>query len=183
MQYILTDGVLSGRASPALSASVNYKIFGVVPLVIIYAIIIWPIIFYILKKSRYGKQLYLVGNNITAARLNGVRIDKVRILSYVFSGLIAAFAGILGAAYMGTARCQVFDGYAYDSLIATIIGGTTFAGGAGTYEGSIAGSLVMVLLSNLITTLNLSSPLRNICNAVILILLLMLYNRGKSVRQ
>ena len=84
---------------------------------------------------------------------------------------------------MSTARCQIFDGYAYDSLIATIIGGTTFAGGSGSYAGSIAGSLVMVLLSNLLTSLNLSSPIRNVLNAVILVLLLMLYNRGKSVRQ
>ena len=67
--------------------------------------------------------------------------------------------------------------------IAVIIGGTTFAGGSGTYEGSIAGSLVMVLLSNLLTALNPTQPVRNVLNAVILILLLVLYNRGKAIRQ
>lgn len=183
LQYIFTNGVLSGSSSPALQTTISYKIFGVIPAVIMYAAIIWPIVFYLLNKSRFGKQLYLVGNNPTAAKLNGVRVDKIRIISYMLSGVLAAFAGILGAAYMSTARCQIFDGYAYDSLIATIIGGTTFAGGAGSYAGSIAGSLVMVLLSNLLTSLNLSSPIRNVLNAVILVLLLMLYNRGKSVRQ
>ena len=183
LQYILTDGVLSGSASPALAATVSYRIFGVIPAIVMYAAIIWPITFFILNKSRYGKQLYMVGNNPTAAGLTGVKVDKVRIISYVFSGVLAAFAGILGAAYMATARCQIFDGYAYDSLIAVIIGGTTFAGGTGSYAGSLAGSLVMILLSNLLTSLNLPSPMRNILNAVILILLLMLYNRSKSVRQ
>lgn len=183
LQYIFTNGVLSGSSSPALASTISYKIFGVIPAVIMYAAIVWPIVFYLLNKSRFGKQLYLVGNNPTAAKLNGVRVDKIRIISYMISGALAAFAGILGAAYMSTARCQIFDGYAYDSLIATIIGGTTFAGGSGSYAGSIAGSLVMVLLSNLLTSLNLSSPIRNVLNAVILILLLMLYNRGKAVRQ
>ncbi len=183
MQYILTDGVLSGFASPAITATVNYRIFGVIPSVIMYAAIIWPIVFFILNKSRFGKQVYLIGNNEKAALLNGVRTDKIKILTYVISGVLAAFAGILGAAYMQTARCQVFDNYAYQSLIATIIGGTTFAGGKGSYAGSIAGALVMVLLDILLTTLNLPQSLRNVCNGVILILLLMLYNREKSVRQ
>jgi len=183
LQYILTKGVLSGTASPLLASTVSYKIGGVVPHILVYALLIWPLVFFVLNKSRYGKQLYLVGNNPVAARLTGVKVDKVRIISYIFSGVLAAIAGIIGAAYMSTARCQIFDGYAYDSLIATIIGGTTFAGGSGSYAGSIAGSLVMVLLSNLLTSLNLSSPVRNVLNAVILVLLLMLYNRGKSVRQ
>lgn len=183
LQYILTDGIMSGSASPALSATVSYRIFGVIPAIVMYAAIIWPLTFYLLNKSRFGKQLYMIGNNPVAAKLTGVKVDKVRIISYVFSGLLAAFAGILGAAYMATARCQIFDGYAYDSLIAVIIGGTTFAGGSGSYAGSLAGSLVMILLSNLLTSFNLPSPMRNILNAVILILLLMLYNRSKSVRQ
>jgi len=97
--------------------------------------------------------------------------------------MLAAFAGMLGAAYMSTARCQIFDDYAYDSLIAVIIGGTAFSGGIGSYEGSIAGSLVMILLSNLLTTLQLTQPIRNVTQGVIMILLLMLYNRSKSVRQ
>ncbi len=183
LQYIFTQGVLSGTASSLFSATVKFKIFGVIPHVVVYAMIIWPIVFYILKRSRFGKQLYMVGNNASAARLNGVRVTKVQVLSYVFSGVLAAFAGMLGAAYMSTATCQIFDDYAYQSLIAVIIGGTTFAGGTGTYEGSIAGSLVMILLSNLLTSLNPTQPVRNILNAAILILLLVLYNRGKSVRQ
>ena len=183
MQYILTQGILSGKASDLFSSTVKFKIFGVIPHIVVYAMIIWPIVFYLLKRSRFGKQLYMLGNNPAAARLNGVRVTRIQVMSYIFSGMLAAFAGMLGAAYMSTARCQIFDDYAYMSLIAVIIGGTTFAGGSGSYEGSIAGSLVMILLSNLLTTLNPTQPVRNVLNAAILILLLVLYNRGKAVRQ
>lgn len=183
MQYVLTQGVLSGSASKAFAQTVLFKIGGVIPSIVLYAAIIWPLTFFILNRSRYGKQLYLVGNNPIAARLSGINVNKIKIISYVMSGMLAAFAGMLGAAYMSTARCQIFDDYAYDSLIAVIIGGTAFSGGIGSYEGSIAGSLVMILLSNLLTTLQLTQPIRNLTQGVIMILLLMLYNRSKSVRQ
>lgn len=183
MQYILTNGILSGTASQAFSNTVLYRIGGVIPAIVMYAAILWPLTFFILKFSRFGKQLYLVGNNPAAARLAGVRVNRVKIVSYIISGLFSAFAGMIGAAYMSTCRCQIFDGYAYDSLIAVIIGGTTFAGGSGTYEGSLAGSLVMILLSNLLTTLNMAQPVRNVTQGVIMVLLLVLYNRGKAVRQ
>lgn len=185
MQYVLTEGSPMGYAGPNFIKSVTSRLFGVqfLPSIILYGIIIIPIVYYLLNRSRFGKQVYLVGNNPIAARLNGINVAKVQILTYVFSGVFAAFAGMLGAAYMNAARCQIFDNYAYESLIAVIIGGTLLSGGVGTYTGSIAGSLVMVVLSNMLTVIGLTQPQRNLFMGVILILLLILYNREKNVRQ
>ena len=77
----------------------------------------------------------------------------------------------------------MFDEYAYNSLIAVIVGGTSFAGGIGNYTGTIAGSLLMVVLNNMLTALQLSQPVRNIMLGAVLVLLLVMYNRRKSVRQ
>jgi len=63
------------------------------------------------------------------------------------------------------------------------VGGTTFSGGVGTYGGTIAGALLMTVLSNLLTTLRLPQTSRDILNGLIIILLLMMYNRSKAVRQ
>jgi ribose transport system permease protein len=84
---------------------------------------------------------------------------------------------------MQSAKCQMFDDYAYNSLIAVIVGGTAFTGGVGTYTGSIAGSLLMVVLNNALTALNLAQPARNILLGSIMVLLLIMYNRRKPVRQ
>ena len=84
---------------------------------------------------------------------------------------------------MNAARCQIFDEYAYNSLIAVIIGGTLFSGGVGSYTGSIAGSLVLVVLSNLLTAIGFTQPQRNLAMGLIMIALLILYNREKNVRQ
>lgn len=185
MQYVLTQGSPMGYAGPTFIKSVTSRLFGVqfLPSIILYGFIIIPIVYFLLNRSRFGKQVYLVGNNPVAAKLNGVNVAKVQVLTYVFSGMFAAFAGMLGAAYMNAARCQIFDEYAYNSLIAVIIGGTLLSGGVGSYTGSIAGSLVMVVLSNMLTVIGFTQPVRNLFMGMILILLLILYNREKNVRQ
>jgi len=181
--YVLTQGLPSGWAGPRFVNSVISKIGGFLPSLTLYALVAFPLIFFLLNRSRFGKQLYLMGNNPVAARLAGVRVDRIRVLMYVFSAMLSAFAGVIGAAYMGTARCQIFDEYAFSSLVAVIVGGTSFSGGIGSFAGSIAGALLMVVLSNGLTVLALSQPVRNIVQGTVMVLLLILYNRARAVRQ
>jgi ribose transport system permease protein len=183
MQYVLTQGSPSGYVGPKFVDSVIGRIGGVIPSLTLYALVVWPLVFFLLNRSRFGKQLYIMGNNPTASRLTGVKNSTVRVLMYVFSAMLAAFAGMVGAAYMKTARCQIFDEYAFNSLVAVIVGGTAFTGGIGSYAGSIAGALLMTVLSNGLTVLALSQPVRNIVQGVVLVLLLIIYNRGEAVRQ
>lgn len=183
LQYVFTGGSTPGIAGPAFQATVSGRLFGVIPNSAIYALIVWPLMFFLLNRSSFGKQVYLVGNNPEAARLNGIKVNKIKTLAYVFSGILSAFAGLIGIAYLQTARCQVFDGYAFNSLVAVIVGGTSFNGGVGTYGGSIAGALLMTVLSNALTSLQFSQPVRNIVQGAVMVLLLIMYNREKAVRQ
>jgi ribose transport system permease protein len=183
MQYVLTQGSPSGYTSQEFTQTVSYRIGGFLPAIVMYAAILWPIVFFLINRSSFGKQLFLVGSNPTAAKLNGVKVNRIRVLSYVFSAMMSAFAGMLGAAYMTSARCQIFDEYAFQSLIAVIVGGTAFSGGVGTFGGTIAGSLLMVVLSNMLTAMQLETTTKSIATGVIMILLLVIYNRSKAVRQ
>lgn len=183
MQYVLTAGSPSGYAGETFRNTIIYKFFDVIPSIVLYAAVVFPLIFWLLQRSRFGKQVYMVGNNRRAAFLNGVNVNWVVVATYVLSGMLSAFAGILGAGYMVTARCDIFNDYAFTSLVAVIVGGTTFAGGIGTFSGTVAGALLMTVLSNLLTTLAIPQTMRDILNGVIIILLLMLYNRSKAVRQ
>lgn len=186
LEYVLTSGRPGGYAADSFTNTIFYKVFGFLPAIVMYAAIIWPLVFFLLNRSTFGRQLFLVGANPNAARLNGVNVNRVKLLSYVFSGVLCAFAGMLGAAYMETARCQIFDKYAFDSLIAVIVGGTAFTGGVGTYAGSIAGSLLMVAMNTILTMLpatSQSQELQNLVRGVVMILLLIVYNRQKAVRQ
>lgn len=183
LQYVFTSGSPAGWAGQKFVDSIIYRFFDLIPSIVIYALLFVPVVFWILNRSRFGKQVYMVGNNRQAAHLTGVRVNWVIIMTYVISGMMSAFAGILGAGYKATARVDIFGEYAFTSLVAVIVGGTTFSGGVGTYTGTIAGALLMTVLSNLLTTLGLPQTMRDILNGVIIILLLMLYNRSKAVRQ
>ena len=184
LQYVFTEGSVQGRPGRDFVVTVVGRFFGNrLPNILMYAAIIYPIVFFLLNFSRFGRQVYLVGNNPTAANLNGVKVNKIRILTYVFSGMLAAFAGMLGCAYIGTARCDVFNDYAFISLVAVIVGGTSFAGGVGRYTGTIAGAILITILSNSLTIFQLSQPLRNIINGLIMVLLLVIYSHSKNVRQ
>ena len=183
LQYVFTEGSPPGFASPFFIKSVTSKIFGIFPSLSLYALILFPLMFYLLNRARLGRQVYLVGNNPVAAKLSGISVNKVVVLTYVISALFSGFAGMLGAAYMQSAKCQIFDTYAYNSLIAVIVGGTALTGGTGSYTGSIAGSLLMVVLTNTLTAFNLDQPTRNVLLGLVLAVLLILYNRGKAVRQ
>lgn len=183
LDYVFTSGSAYGYPSPLLIQSITYRIFGIIPMITLYGLLFMPLMFFLLSRSRFGNQVYLMGNNPKAAALNGVNVNKVKVLTYVFSGLLSAFTGMLAAAYIGMARCQIFDNYAYQSLVAVIVGGTSFSGGIGTFTGSVAGAFLMTTLSNTLTVMQFSPPVRNIVTGVVLSLLLLLYNRSKSVRQ
>lgn len=183
LQYVFTSGSPAGWAGQGFVNSIIYRFFDLIPAIVLYAVVFIPIVFWLLQRSRFGKQVYMVGNNKQAALLTGVRVNWVIIATYVVSGMMSAFAGILGAGYKATARVDIFGEYAFTSLVAVIVGGTTFSGGVGTYGGTIAGALLMTVLSNLLTTLQLPQTSRDILNGLIIILLLMMYNRSKAVRQ
>ncbi|MCL2060414.1 MAG: ABC transporter permease [Oscillospiraceae bacterium] len=184
MQYVFTEGSVQGRPGRDFVVTVVGRFFGNrMPNALLYAALIYPIVFFLLNFSRFGRQVYLVGNNPAAANLNGVKVNKIRILTYMFSGMLAAFAGMLGCAFIGTARCDVFNDYAFTSLVAVIVGGTSFSGGLGRYTGSIAGALLITVLSNSLTIFQLTQPARNIINGLIMVLLLVIYSHAKSVRQ
>jgi ribose transport system permease protein len=184
LQYVFTEGSVQGRPGKNFVVTVVGRFFGNrLPNILLYALIIYPVVFFLLNFSRFGKQVYLVGNNPAAANLNGIKVNKIRILTYMFSGMLAAFAGMLGCAQIGTARCDVFNDYAFTSLVAVIVGGTSFTGGVGRYTGSIAGALLITVLSNSLTIFQLSQPMRYIINGIIMVALLVIYSHAKSVRQ
>jgi ribose transport system permease protein len=184
MQYVFTEGSVQGRPGQAFVTTVVGRFFNnSLPNILMYAAIVYPIVFFLLDFSRFGKQAYLVGSNPAAADLNGIRVNRIRILAYVFSGMLSAFAGMLSCAFIGTARCDVFNDYAFDSLVAVIVGGASFAGGVGHYSGSIAGALLIRVLSNSLTIFQLRQPDRYIVNGMVMLLLLMVYRHSKGVRQ
>lgn len=124
----------------------------------------------LLSKLAFGRHLYALGTSATVAEFSGVPIARTRILTYVISGITAALAGVLMTGYSGQAYLGMGDSYLFTSVAAVAIGGASILGGSGHYLGTVAGALVLTILTGLLPALNLSSgALLVVYGAVILL--------------
>lgn len=151
------------------------------PTVVIIILILLEILF--LRRSRYGRSLFLAGNNRNAANLCGINSKKIIILAYVFGGAMAGFAGLMLVGYAGTAQMNMASSYTMLSVAAVVIGGTKLTGGKGTFIGGALGALVLVLITNILQALNMAAGLRSLIQGIILIVILMMNSRAPKLRQ
>ncbi|MDR0720269.1 MAG: ABC transporter permease [Treponema sp.] len=183
LQYVFTEGKPSGTASPWFTRSMTHRLGGIIPTSIFYGLAVFLTIFFLLNRSRYGMRLYLTGNNERASFLSGVRTVRVKIMAYVFGGIFAGIAGFLGAGYMNFVKCQTFDSFTMKSIIAVVIGGALLTGGKGSYLGTLAGTLLITVLTNTLAVFNMTQSTSDMVMGIVLIGLLALYNRSAPVRQ
>jgi ribose transport system permease protein len=123
----------------------------------------------ILSKTRFGRHIYAVGGNTTAARLSGVNVTLVIVAVYTISGLLAGLAGPINAAYNASADPQAGLGYELDAIAAVVIGGASLAGGRGSVIGTVVGALILTLLDNVLGLNNVSANYQMIIKGVIVV--------------
>lgn len=184
LQYVFTNGTPKFTSVPKwYKSAVTNRFFGILPSIFIISIVIALIVLYLLKRTRFSKQLYLTGNNEHAAYLTGIRTKRLKAATYTLSGLLNGLAGFIGAGNTGSVICGTFKDMTMTSIVAVVVGGTLLVGGKGSFLGTISGALLMIVLSNGLAVLQVSDSVRNMIMGVILIALLSLYNREKSVKQ
>jgi ribose transport system permease protein len=122
----------------------------------------------VLMRSDFGRQLIATGDNDRAARLSGVRVDRVRILAFVLSGVLAAVAGILLAGFAGVSA-QVGQGLEFDAITAAVLGGVVLGGGRGSVVAAMAGALTLEALFTLLNLQGISGALEDTVQGVIII--------------
>ncbi|MBC7800333.1 MAG: ABC transporter permease, partial [Gemmatimonadaceae bacterium] len=117
-----------------------------------------------------------------AAGLLGIRVGAIRCLLYGASGLFAGLTGVCVIGYTGTSFISVGDQYVLPSIIAVVIGGTSLAGGAGGYLGTVLGAVALVLLQSVLTTVQIESWGRQVIFGATLLGLMLLYGRQARLR-
>jgi ribose/xylose/arabinose/galactoside ABC-type transport system permease subunit len=110
-----------------------------------------------------------MGSNLRAARLAGIRTDRIKVQALAFNGFAAALAALLVAAQSGTADPNVGIGYELDAIAAVIIGGAQLTGGAGTILGSLLGILLIGMIRNGLVIIGVSIYLLIVVSGLIVI--------------
>lgn len=180
---VVTQGQMLGATPPALSALVNRPLFLGIPGVILLWLLIGAAMWLLLERTVFGKHLFAVGVNRVTSRLSGIRVSLVVTLTYTLSGLLAAFGGIVLLGYTQNVFLNLGAAYILPSVAAVVVGGTLLAGGQGSYWGTMTGAVVLMLLTSLLTSLQLPESIRQIVYGVTLLLLLSVYGRQRNLRQ
>lgn len=132
----------------------NY--LGPFPWLVVIALLTVLASWFVLRRTVLGVQIYAVGGNQQAARLTGIKVNRVLLFVYGVSGLLSGLAGIMSASRLYSATGLLGNGYELDAIAAVILGGTSFSGGIGTIPGTLVGALIIAVLNNGLTLLNMS---------------------------
>ena len=134
------------------------------------AVCIFIALLFLLKKTTFGRNVYSVGANAKATRLTGVNTDRILIIIYMLSGLLAAVAGLLYAAILDCAEPNMGSNYGLMAIAASLVGGTAITGGKGGVDYTIMGVLIIVFLTNALAVLGVSYLWQNAVFGMVIIL-------------
>jgi ribose transport system permease protein len=134
----------------------------------------------LLSRTVFGRHVRAIGDNERAARYAGLPIRRVKVIVYMLSGLLSAVAGVLYAAgnHQGNPNSGV--SYELDAIAAVVIGGTRLSGGRGSIAGTIIGTLMIGILTNMLRLNNVDSNVEMMVKAVIIILAVAIQKQGRT---
>ncbi len=124
----------------------------------------------VLARTNFGQQVKMSGANQQAATLSGIRVARVRTLSYAILGFCTAVAGLVLGSWVRQFEPQTGIGYEFEAITAVVLGGTSLAGGKGNIFNSLVGALIMVMIVNAMILLNLSYNFQLMVRGLVLII-------------
>ena len=169
VSYLLPDGttVINNDLNFAWIGN-NY--LGPIPWLVIVALVIIALAWFVLRKTVLGVHIYAVGGNAAASRLTGINVPGVLTFVYAMSGLLSGLGGVMTASRLYSASGLLGNGYELDAIAAVILGGTSPNGGIGGIVGTLIGALIMAILNNGMTLMNISFYWQMVIKGIVIIL-------------
>jgi ribose transport system permease protein len=143
---------------------------GPLPIPVIIAAGIFMIAYMVLRRTTFGRYLYAVGANEKAARLSGLRSERLKLVAFTVTGLLVGVAGLILCSLMNAGQPTAGRGFELTVIAAVILGGTSLAGGRGTLAGTLLGVLVLKVIDNGIIILRWNQDLQMVVPGVVIIL-------------
>jgi len=168
--YVVSEGVSislpGGSVLPELSRG---RLLGI-PNPLIVWVTVCVLCYLVLQYTRFGQYVFAIGGNETACRVAGVRVDRVKTLTYVLSAVLAGFGGILLTSLGGGASPTNAMGSELDIIAAVVLGGISLSGGTGSIVGTVLGTLVLGCMNNGLTLIGMRSYWQVVMRGAILML-------------
>lgn len=179
--YIYSNGRSTRITDPVFESIGTMQLFDFLPLPVVYMALLIVLASFIMNRTRYGTYIYAVGGNRESARLSGISIKKVELLVFTFSGLMAAFAGLVLSSRMYSGQPSAGDGYEMDAIAACVLGGVSMAGGVGHISGTVIGAIVIGVISNGLNLMAVSSFWQLVVKGFIILAAVIIDSRKASL--
>lgn len=167
--YILTSGIpIYGLPEEIKTLGQGY--FFKIPIPVIIMALIFLFGWWLLEQTRFGRYTYAIGGNQEVARLSGINVLKMKIFIYTLSGLFAGLSGVIMLSRINSGQPATSSGFEMDVITGAVLGGISVAGGEGKLVNVIAGVLIMGMLSNGMTLMNLDEYWQWVVKGIVLLL-------------
>lgn len=141
---------------------------GIIPVPVIVMLIAFLIINFLMKYTNTGRAIYAVGGNEDAARLNGINVQKAKIIAFASTAVLSVIGGLMNSAQVMSATFSFGKGWELDVIASVSIGGTSMTGGVGRVWGTLVGVIFFGVISNGMTQLNISVYVQYIVKGLLL---------------
>ncbi|HIR08331.1 MAG TPA: ABC transporter permease [Candidatus Pullichristensenella stercoripullorum] len=180
LTYALNGGGVTTKNDAYLAIS-STEIFGVIPLQIVYFFVMALIYWYISKYTTLGRRIYAVGSNERAARLSGIKTDRIKIMAFVLLGIAIAVGAIAESSRMGSIN-STSSGTSYElnAIAMVVIGGVAMEGGKGKLSNTVFGAFIFGMISNILTLVGINTKLVNAVKGAIIIIAVLLQRGNKN---
>lgn len=181
LSLVVAGGRTIGNFSESFTAIGRGSLLGI-PLPVVYMVVVVVAGILAMKYVPFFHNAYFIGSNPESARLAGINTKRFTYVSFMLTGTLAAFAGIVLAARLGAVSQQAGDGLEFRNVVGLLIGGISMNGGVGTILGAVLGVGLMQLVNNAIVLLHLNVSYTKAITGTILILAVALYQLTRSGR-
>lgn len=157
LAYVVCAGTYIYDFPASFRALTNGYLIPGMPNIALVTILIFILLWFLTRKTIFGRNMYSAGFNFKATILSGIDAKKTVTLVYIINGLLAAFVGVLYMARLNAADPNISGNLCLDSIAASLIGGTSFGGGKGSVSNAVIGALIIVFIRNGMNIMNIST--------------------------
>jgi ribose transport system permease protein len=177
-----TNGAPAMITDPTWTAIGTQSFVGI-PIVIWFVVVLFLFNHILLSKTTFGRRAYLTGGNREAALYSGIKVDRLKIIIFMISGIMAAISGVLLSSRLFSAQTNAGMSYELDAIAAAVLGGTSLAGGVGTMIGTLIGALIIGVLNNGMNMLSVPYFYQLIVKGLVILIAVWLDVRAKRAKQ
>jgi len=183
--YILLEDQAAGHF-PSWFKGLSWGYVGDVPTILIVFLVFALLFGWVLHKTALGRRVYAIGNNVTAARFSGIKVDRIKVLIFTSAGFMSAVTALFLTSRMGSTRPNVASGYELEVITMVVLGGVSTSGGKGRLIGAVLAVFLIGYLRNGLGLINVPAQVLLIIIGLLLVVAVMVpnlqWNKKRALR-